>query len=152
MHITNATLVDIPELCELLDVLFTQEVEFTPDRVAQQRGLTSIIENPEVGQILVARQGGKIVGMVNLLYTVSTALGERVALLEDMVVTPSARGAGAGSKILEHAIQTARSSGCKRITLLTDNANEAAQYFYRKHGFGVSSMLPLRLSLDNEKC
>jgi GNAT superfamily N-acetyltransferase len=88
--------------------------------------------------------------MVNLLYTVSTALGERVALLEDMVVAPAARGVGVGARILEHAIQAARSSGCKRITLLTDGANESAQRFYQNHGFSISSMLPLRLSLSGE--
>ena len=33
----------------------------------------------------MARDKDKIVAMVNLLYTVSTALGERVATLEDML-------------------------------------------------------------------
>ena len=150
MQVTGGTPSDIPELCKLLDFLFTQEAEFKPNQEAQRRGLTTIIRNPEIGQILVARQGRTIIGMVNLLYTISTALGERVALLEDMIVSPSARGAGVGSKILEHAIQAAQISGCKRITLLTDIANESAQRFYQKHGFSVSSMLPLRLYLSKE--
>jgi len=33
--ITLATLADIPDLCGLLDLLFTQEAEFTPDTAAQ---------------------------------------------------------------------------------------------------------------------
>ncbi|MFA7351481.1 MAG: hypothetical protein WC009_12035 [Methylotenera sp.] len=71
-------------------LLFTQEADFKPDRVEQSRGLASIINNPEAGLILVARHhGGKIVAMVNLLYTVSTALGDCVALLEDMAVSPA---------------------------------------------------------------
>jgi GNAT superfamily N-acetyltransferase len=86
--------------------------------------------------------------MVNLLYTVSTALGDRVALLEDMVVSPNVRGSGVGSRLLEQAIQLARLDGCKRITLLTDRANEPAQRFYQKHGFVSSVMVPLRLSLS----
>ena len=86
MSISPATLTDIPALCELLNVLFTQEQEFNPDVEAQSRGLGKIIADPEIGCILVARRQQQVIGMVNLLYTVSTALGERVAILEDMVI------------------------------------------------------------------
>ena len=86
MEITNALMSDIPNLCILLDYLFTQEVEFTPNRDAQARGLAAIINNSEKGDILVARKSGEVIGMVSLLYTVSTALGGRAAILEDMVV------------------------------------------------------------------
>jgi len=148
MQITPANASDIPVLCELLNILFAQEADFKPDCEAQSRGLARIISNPEVGLIVVARQDSQVVGMVNLLYTVSTALGDRVALLEDMVVSPNARGSGVGSRLLEQAIQFARLDGCKRITLLTDRDNESAQRFYQKHGFGFSAMIPLRLSLS----
>ena len=146
--ITLATLADIPDLCGLLDLLFAQEAEFTPDTAAQQRGLTAITQNPDVGQILIARQAGsKAVGMVSLLYTVSTALGGRVALLEDMVVTPDTRGQGVGAQLLAQAIALAKANGCLRITLLTDAVNEAAQRFYQRQGFVASPMMPLRLGL-----
>jgi GNAT superfamily N-acetyltransferase len=147
MHVEPATPADIPALADLLTILFAQEVEFVPDRAAQIRGLTLIVKNPEIGCILVARQQGKILGMVNLLYTISTALGERVAILEDMVVSPSARGGGIGTQLLQAAIEYARSVGCKRITLLTDQSNEIAQQFYAKQGFSISSMVPMRLAL-----
>ncbi|MGZ4977548.1 MAG: GNAT family N-acetyltransferase [Methylobacter sp.] len=149
MEITPANASDIPALCELLNLLFSQEADFKPDYDAQSRGLARIIGNPEIGLIVVARQDDRVVGMVNLLYTISTALGDRVALLEDMVVAPSARGSGVGSQLLEQAIQFAKLNGCKRITLLTDRTNEPAQRFYQKHGFGFSAMVPLRLLLSD---
>lgn len=148
LTIDIATEADIPELCILLDSLFTQEAEFTPNHAAQVRGLSMIIQNPSVGHILLARHAGRAVGMVNLLYTVSTALGERVVLLEDMVVTAAERGRGTGSLLLQTAIDFAKQQGCKRITLLTDKDNAAAQNFYSKQGFTLSSMVPLRLSLE----
>lgn len=147
MLIEKATSVDIPALSDLLSVLFSQEAEFTPNAEAQQKGLAQIIDNPEIGVVLVARQGDQMVGMVNLLFTISTALGERVALLEDMVVSPVSRGTGVGTKLLSEAISFARVQGCKRITLLTDRSNESAQRFYAKQGFVVSGMVPLRLFL-----
>lgn len=88
-------------------------------------------------------------GMVNLLFTISTALGGRVAILEDMVVRPGYRSCGAGSKLLQAAMDFAKSAGCHRITLLTDRANESAQRFYKRHGFTLSEMVPLRLSLEH---
>jgi len=147
MHIEPASLADLPALDDLLTILFTQEAEFQPDHFAQRRGLELILADPAVGCILVARDAGRVVGMVNLLYTVSTALGARVALLEDMIVRPEARNAGAGAQLLQAAIAHARAAGCRRVTLLTDADNEAAQRFYRRHGFTGSPMVPLRLVL-----
>lgn len=147
MLVEKATTADISALSGLLSVLFSQEAEFTPNAEAQQRGLAHIIGNPEVGVVLVARQGDHILGMVNLLFTVSTALGEKVALLEDMVVSPAGRGIGVGTKLLSEAVSFSRAQGCKRITLLTDQSNEFAQRFYSKQGFVVSHMIPMRLSL-----
>ena len=144
---SKATEADIPLLSELLSVLFTQEVEFKPDERAQMKGLSMIISSPATGAILIARNGQSILAMVNLLFTVSTALGERVATLEDMIVAPSARGSGLGSALLSYAIEFAKECGVKRITLLTDQDNSSAQHFYSKHGFIKSSMVPLRLSI-----
>jgi len=147
MVISTATHADIPALCDLLTELFSQEAEFTPDPDTQRRGLSLILSSPEIGTILIARpeQHARALGMVSLLYTVSTALGERVALLEDMVVAGSARDAGIGSMLLKEAIATARAAGCARLTLLTDATNEPARRFYLRHGFQPSPMIPLRL-------
>lgn len=145
IKIDKATPDDIPTLIELLSVLFTQEEDFTADPEAQIRGLAKIIDHPETGIIILARQNKKIVGMVNLLFTVSTVLGERVALLEDMVIAASFRGTGIGTQLLAGAISYAKSESCGRITLLTDKTNQAAQRFYEKQGFATSSMIPMRL-------
>jgi GNAT superfamily N-acetyltransferase len=145
--IEQASESDIPELCKLLRILFKQELEFKPDTEAQRKALTIIIKNPETGTILVTRESGKILGMVSLLFTVSTAIGNEVALLEDLVVLPEARGKGIGSNLLSGAIAFAKSKGCRRITLLTDCDNRLARQLYAKHGFSNSSMVPMRLSL-----
>jgi GNAT superfamily N-acetyltransferase len=148
MHITPATEADLPALSRLLSLLFTQEAEFTPDPSAQLRGLQQILNRPALGTLLVAREGTMVLGMVNLLYTVSTALGAPVALLEDVVVTPAARGTGVGTQLLQAAVAQAHTQGCRRITLLTDASNHAARRFYQRHGFTQSDMVPLRLMLE----
>jgi len=147
MIVTTAELNDVLELTELLSILFAQEVEFEPDIDAQVRGLRLIISDSNVGLILIARKQGKIVAMANLLYTVSTALGGKVGLLEDMVVRPEYRGQGVGLALLSAAIEYAQQVGCLRLTLLTDVDNLSAQQFYQRAGFTLSSMVPMRLSL-----
>jgi GNAT superfamily N-acetyltransferase len=147
MKISSAITADIPQLCTLLDYLFTQETEFEVDREAQARGLHKVINGPDAGDILVVRQHDDIIAMVNLLYTVSTALGGRVAIVEDMVVLPTVRGSGIGSKLLTYAIEFAKEKGFKRLTLLTDKNNVDAQRFYQQHGFATSTMIPMRISL-----
>jgi GNAT superfamily N-acetyltransferase len=141
---------DIPALCTLLELLFSQEHEFSPNIEAQRQGLHSIIHNPHVGFILVGKVNGRAAGMVNILFTISTALGERVAILEDMVVSVSCRSSGIGTALIEQAIAEARNRGCKRITLLADASNDAAHRFYQRHGFVKSTMIPLRLNLMSE--
>jgi GNAT superfamily N-acetyltransferase len=148
MEIIRAKAEDIPQLCGLLAHLFDQEAEFRPDRALQEAGLRQIIDFPERGRILALREGQDVIGMANLLFTISTALGGRVAILEDMVVRPDCRSRGAGSKLLKAALASARSAGCLRMTLLTDNANEPAQRFYKRHGFSISDMVPMRLLLS----
>jgi GNAT superfamily N-acetyltransferase len=147
-QVAEATLDDIPKLCDLLTILFTQEIDFQPDRDKQSEGLRKIIECPQTGRIFVLRDRTTVIGMVNLLFTVSTALGGRVAILEDMVVHPDHRGNGAGSTLIQDAIEFAKASGCLRITLLTDRTNAPAILFYQRHGFILSEMIPLRLLLS----
>jgi GNAT superfamily N-acetyltransferase len=145
--IDAATPADIPALADLLALLFTQEADFAPDRAKQERALRLIIENPATGAIFVARDGGVAVGMVSLLFTVSTAEGGRAAWLEDMVLAPGRRGGGLGARLLRHAIEWARTEGITRISLLTDKTNEGAIRFYGRQGFTESAMTALRLPL-----
>ena len=58
--------------------------------------------------------------MVNLLFTISTAEGGFVVLLEDVIVHHEFRGRGVGSQLLNHAIEYAKRKEFLRMTLLTD--------------------------------
>jgi GNAT superfamily N-acetyltransferase len=87
-----------------------------------------------------------IVGMINLLITISTAEGGFVLLLEDLVVHKDHRGQGYGSRLLRHALDFAKEKKFLRITLLTEEIDDARP-FYLKHGFSESPMRPMRYML-----
>lgn len=145
LSIEPATLDDLPELTSLLGDLFSREPDFTPDPDKQLRGLRLILEQPSRGRIFVARNERMILGMINLLITISTAEGGFVLWLEDLVVHENYRGKGLGTRLVRHAIDFAREKNFLRITLLTDDL-DGARPFYAGHGFVESSMRPMRLN------
>src|SRR2546430_11406142 len=111
---------DLDELSSLLGELFSEESDFRPDKEKQLRGLRLIFEQPNRGRVFVLRRDRTIVGMINLLFTISTAEGGFVILLEDLVVHENFRGHGYGAQLLEYAIEFAKQKNFLRITLLTD--------------------------------
>jgi GNAT superfamily N-acetyltransferase len=149
LRIEPATVEDLPALADLLYDLFSHEADFEPNRDKQLRGLRLIMEEPSRGRIFVLRNERKILGMINLLITISTAEGGFVLLLEDLVIHADHRGRGFGSRLLDYAIDFAKRKNFLRITLLTDKPNESARRFYLHHGFQDSDMIPLRLYFRN---
>jgi len=135
---------DIPFLCQLLSCLFEQEEEFAPSSFLQEKALTMIMEDPSIGHILVATNDDVPIAMISILYSLSTALGGRVGVLEDMIVHPDFRVQGIGSALLEFATRFAKEQQLKRLTLLTDMSNKKAHSFYLKNGFIASKMTPFR--------
>lgn len=124
--------------------LFTVSSDFTPDRMVQERGLQLILEQPNRGRIFVVRNDDQIFGMVNLLFTISTARGGFVILMEDVVIHPSHRSQGFGSMLVDYVVEFAKSKQFKRITLLTDSISAESQEFFKKRGFEHSTMIPMR--------
>ncbi len=110
-----------------------------------------LLGSPSAGAIFVARKANRVVGMVSLLFTISTAEGGPACWLEDMIIHPACRHGGIGSQLLDRAIAHARSRKIRRITLLTERTNGSAQRFYESHGFRRSPMIPLRLTVGRQK-
>jgi len=147
-RVEAATIEDLPALTELVMELFAFSGDFSPDRAVQEKGLQLILEQPNRGRIFVLRNHYRIIGMVNLLFTISTARGGFVVLMEDVVVHPDHRGQGFGTMLVEHVVEFARQKNFKRITLLTDKISAESQKFFLKHGFEYSNMIPMRRIID----
>lgn len=146
-RVREAREADLDTMVELLGHLFKQEADFAPSQSKQRRALSLILARPSAGRLFVLTLGGKVLGMVSLLFTISTAEGGKAAWLEDLVVLPEQRGRGLGTRLLRAAVDWARKEGITRITLLTDADNLGARGLYLRHGFSASAMQPLRLHL-----
>ena len=135
---------DLDTMADLLVELFTLESDFVPARAKQLAGLRLILEQPACGQLFVVRADDAVVGMANALFTVSTAEGKRVVLLEDVIIAARFRGHGLGRRLIEHIVAWAATNGLPRITLLADRDNAPALAFYARLGFARSAMRVLR--------
>lgn len=135
---------DCSAACQLLAELFEQEADFSPDHDKQKQAIEAIIAHPEQGHILLLKLEDKIIGMLSLLYLPSTAMGGKVAIMEDLIIASQWRHQGYGKMLLVAAETFAKKQGCLRITLLTDKDNQVAQKLYQKQGYQHSAMTVMR--------
>lgn len=147
LRVREAREADVEAMVELLGHLFKQEADFSAAPSKQRRAVELLLAQPNLGRLFVLSRGPKVLGMVSLLFTISTAEGGKAAWLEDLVVCPDQRGKGLGTRLLRGAIDWARRHGLTRISLLTDGDNLGARQLYARHGFVASAMQPLRLHL-----
>ncbi len=139
---------DLPFLANLLEELFAIEDDFVIDAQKQIRGLQLLLDVPN-STILVAHINDRIVGMVSMQQLISTAMGERVGLIEDMIVHSNFRGQGIGSMLLNSVITLSKQLGYGRLALGVDLRNTSAKSFYTQLGFQSSNM-GLMYRLDNQ--
>jgi ribosomal protein S18 acetylase RimI-like enzyme len=83
--------------------------------------------------LLVARDGGEIVGTLTLLvYRVPA--GTR-GWIHDVVVDEAARGRGIGEALTQDALRRAREAGVARVSLTSRPHRAAAHRLYERLGF-----------------
>ncbi len=99
-------------------------------------------------ETLIAELNGRAVGMALFFPHYSTWLGRPSLYLEDLYVTPEARGAGAGFALMRALARIARSRGWNRLDLSVLDWNPARQFYHRLGMTDESEWLLYRLDED----
>jgi ribosomal protein S18 acetylase RimI-like enzyme len=89
-------------------------------------------------QLVVARDGGRIVGAVALVLAGDfgeITASEDEAAFRMLVVDPAARGRGVGEALVRECLDRARAAGKRRMVLSTDPRMAAAHRLYDRLGF-----------------
>lgn len=144
VEVRAGTPADLDQMLPLLEGLFSVEADFVFDAAKQRRGLIMLMEQGRDGQVLVADNGGLIVGMCTVQVLVSTAEGGAVGLVEDVVVLPGFRRQGVGRCLLEALEDWCARRGLSRLQLLADRDNVPALDFYRRLGWETTRLVGLR--------
>jgi ribosomal protein S18 acetylase RimI-like enzyme len=94
--------------------------------------LERIVADPAT-TLFVARDGGRLVGMLTLaVFEIPTGVR---AWIEDVVVDAAARGSGAGAGLVQRALDRAGELGARTVDLTSRPDREAANRLYVRMGF-----------------
>ena len=117
-------------------VIELAEYERARDKVVATEALLSeaLFGDRPAAEALIAEQGGVPIGMALFFHNFSTWTGWRGIYLEDLYVTPQARGSGAGKALLTRLAAIAVERGCTRLEWAVLNWNQPAIDFYRAIG------------------
>jgi len=85
-------------------------------------------------EAVIAEIGSTAVGFALFFHNFSTWKGRRGLYLEDLYVTPDARGRGVGGALLRHLAALAVERGCARFEWSVLDWNASAIAFYRAMG------------------
>lgn len=85
-------------------------------------------------QALICEKDGSPIGFAVYFFNYSTWLGKHGLYLEDLYVTSSERGSGAGKALLKHLAKIAVEKGCGRFEWSVLDWNEPAIKFYNSLG------------------
>lgn len=94
----------------------------------------SLFGNGSTTKALICNIDNVPVGFAVYFFSYSTWLGKHGLFLEDLYVSPEARGSGAGKALLRHLAKIAVSKNCGRFEWNVLDWNEPAIQFYQSLG------------------
>lgn len=100
-------------------------LRFVHDRLARHESIV----------LLAQDDAGAATGFVQLYPLFSTVHAVRIYLLNDLFVTPAARGRGIARRLLSAAADFARAQGAASLSLQTANDNMPARALYESAGW-----------------
>src|SRR5260370_39670802 len=121
----------------LLVPLFDAYRQFYRQPSEPERARRFLLERFEHSQsvIFLSLEGAAAIGFTQLYPSFSSGAMARIFILNDLFVTPEARGRGAGSALLRAAAEYARRVGAARLVLSTEVTNATAQSVYERLGW-----------------
>jgi GNAT superfamily N-acetyltransferase len=132
--IREATPADVPVIAELIRALAEYE-RLSSEVVLDENELREhLFGGRRYAEVLLAEEGGAVVGFALFFHNFSTFLAKPGLYLEDLFVRPERRGQGHGQALLSALARVALERGCGRFEWSVLDWNEPALRFYRKLG------------------
>ncbi|MEM9139987.1 MAG: GNAT family N-acetyltransferase [Pseudomonadota bacterium] len=115
-------------------VLWTGYLEFyetsVPEDIYEATFTRLMSDDPHEFQGFVAEQNGRLIGLTHYLFHRHAWKVENVCYLQDLFVSPEARGTGAGRALIEAVYRAADAEGAPAVYWLTQDFNTTARQLY----------------------
>lgn len=121
-----------------------QEVVTTPDEIRE-----TLFGAESKTEALICEVDGATIGYAVFFTSYSTWLGRNGIYLEDLYISPEARGNGTGKALIKHIAQLAVQRGCGRLEWSVLDWNQPAIDFYLSIGATPQSEW-VRYRMDGE--
>lgn len=141
----------IKQITEYTPAVHTALESFLNQLTATHAGLTVDFIRELTGSVnsylfCAADDSGHYIGMITLgIYLSPTG---RKGWIEDVVVTESSRGQGAGKQLTQYAIQFAKEKGVQLLMLTSNPSRIAANHLYPSLGFERKETNVYRMILE----
>lgn len=135
MNIRQAKTDDIGRLAALFDAY--RQFYARPSDLAMSREFISQRLQRDESVIFLAEEEGETLGFVQLypVFSSTSPRPGRLWLLNDLFVTPAARGRGVGRHLMDRARRLAEETGACGLELATARTNHNAQALYESLGY-----------------
>jgi len=91
-----------------------------------------VLDDGESLNLLVAKEGGRIVGFATYVLHRSSWARDWYCYLEDLFVAEDVRGRGVARALIAAVAEAGKAKGAERLYWVTDEANKTAQALYHK--------------------
>ncbi len=103
------------------------------DLLAMSRALIAYPEREGV-QLIARGEAGSAIGFATVFWTWSTSQAARIGVMNDLFVTPEARGSGAADELIAECARLVREHGGRSLEWQTAKDNLRAQAVYDRVG------------------
>ena len=137
--IATVTEADLPELMPLMRG-YCDFYEVSPSDDELLAFSTELLASPELDgvQLLARDDEGRAIGFATILWTWSTLSASRIAVMNDLFVSPDGRGSGAADALIKECAERAREHGATSLEWQTARDNDRARKVYDRVGGRMS--------------
>ncbi|MGE8205595.1 N-acetyltransferase family protein [Heyndrickxia sp. NPDC080065] len=123
---------------QLMNLLYQYIVDFykrpRPDEKDVQELIHHLLKHPEAGVQFIAESEGRLIGFSTLYFTFRTTRVKKTAILNDLFVSPDARGMKVGEQLFKESLAFTKENGYAGMSWQTAHDNYVGQSLYEKMG------------------
>ena len=133
--IAAVTEADLPDLLPLMRAYCNFYEVYPADGELLAISQALIADPQREGIQLIARDdAGTAIGFATIFWTWSTLSASRIAVMNDLFVTPAARGRGTANALIDACLERARHRGASSLAWQTARDNARARALYEAIG------------------